>query len=355
MLTFSVFSQKTAYQMLVGTFTKGKSEGIYNLSFNKKGKLISQTLAAKTDNPSYMAFSPDKKFLYAVNETKDNSGVTAYSFDTEKKSLKFINRINLGNSGPCYVTSTQHHVIVGNYGNGTISVLARNSDGSLTDTIQTIVHVGKMFGRGRFGTSNVHQTLFSPDGNYLIVNNLGKDCVYSYAYNPQEKKEILTEVDVKIMEKHSGPRHATFSKNGKYLYLLQELNAGLKVFTVSEKGKLDTIQQLSIRKSEFENSASDIHLSPDEKFLYAANRGTVNEIVCFKMENNGEKIVETSSISSGGKIPRNFALSPDGKYIFVGNQKSDNITVFSRNKNNGKLSMLKNRVDLAAPVCLLFF
>lgn len=354
LLSISVFSQKTMYKMLVGTFTNGKAEGIYSLSFNSQGKLLTKTLLAKTDNPSFMTFSTDKKCVYAVNETKDNSAVTAYSFDIKNNSLTILNRISLGNSGPCYVTSTEKHVIIGNYGNGTISVLERKTDGSLTDTVQTIKHVGKMFGRGKFGPSNVHQTLFSPNGKYLIVNNLGKDCIFSYAYNENGGNEVLQETDVKILEKHSGPRHSVFAKNGKLIYMLQELNVGIKVLELSDEGKLNVIQEINIKKDSVENSGADIHLSPDEKYLYVTNRGDVNEITCFKVEKNG-KLTKQNAYSTQGNKPRNFAISPNGKFVFVGNQKTDNITIFSRNIRNGKLKLVSKNTELGAPVCLLFY
>lgn len=349
-----VFGQKIAYNMLVGTFTNGVSEGIYQLSFDAKGGLISQSLLAKTDNPSFLAFSPDKKSVYAVNESGENSAVTAYSFDKEKPSLTFLNRISIGNAGPCFVTSTDKYVIVGNYGNGTISVLGIKSDGSLTDTVQTIVQKGKFFGRGLFGPSNVHQTLFSPNGKFLIVTNLGKDQVFTYAYNPNSKTEVLKQTDVAILPAHSGPRHAVFSKNGKYLYLLQELNAGITVFEVSEAGKLNQIQETTINQPNKQNSGAEIALSPDEKYLYASNRGDVNKIFCFKVEKNGT-ISEKNAYSTEGIAPRNFAISPDGKFIFIGNQKTDNVVVYKRNKCNGDLKLISKDIKIGAPVCLLFY
>lgn len=350
-----VFGQNSAYRMLVGTYTNGKSDGIYALSFDKKGKLVSQNLAATTDNPSFLAFSPDKKFVYAVNESGENSAVSAFRFEEKENKLTFLNKIPLGNAGPCFVNVTEKHVITANYGNGTISVLERKNDGFLTDTVKTITHQRKMFGRGKFGPSNVHQVLFSPDGKYMIATNLGTDCIYSYAYNPNSVNEIFTQIDVKILKKHSGPRHTAFSKDGKYLYLLQELNADLTVFEFSSEGKLDAIQTSSvINNSKLANGAADIHLSPDGKFLYATNRGEANDITCFKVEKNG-KITKKSSYSTGGNAPRNFAISPDGKFLFIGNQKTDNITIFSRKQCNGKLKKLNQDVSIGAPVCLLFY
>lgn len=355
MLNIGLFAQKTAYKMLVGTYTEGQSEGIYKIEFDEKGKQISKKLLAVTDNPSFLAFSPDKNYLYAVNESGVNSAVSAFKFDKENETLTLINRISLNDAGPCYVSVSKKHVFTANYGNGTISVLKRNSDGSLTDTIQTIVHTRKIYSPRKFGASNVHQTLFSPDGNMLIVTNLGKDCIYSYKYNPNSEKEPLELIEEKILTKHSGPRHAVFTKNGKYLYLLNELNASLTAFEINKSGSLSIIQTASVvNNQDLQNGAADIHLSPDEKYLYATNRGEANDITCFKTGKSG-KINKEFSVPTGGNSPRNFAISPDGKFLFVGNQKSNNITVFRREKGNGNLHLLDDDIKTGSPVCLLFY
>lgn len=354
MLGLSLSAQKPAYKLLVGTYNTDKSEGIYALTLDKNGRAISKTLLAKTDNPSFLAFSPDRKQVYAVNESAE-SGVTAFGFDKDKNTLTFLNRISLGNAGPCYVTTTDHHVITANYGNGTISVLGRRADGSLTDTVQTIKHRGKIFAPKRFGASNVHQTLFSPNGKMLIATNLGKDCIYSYAYNPTAEKEPLKLLDEKVLTKNSGPRHAVFSKNGKILYLLNELSAGITVFEITTDGKFNILQQTSaVNDSTLSNGAADIHLSPDGNYLYATNRGTANDITCFKVGKNG-RLTKQFSTSTGGNAPRNFAISPDGKFIFIGNQKTNNISVFSRDAATGKLQLLPEKIEMGAPVCLLFY
>ena len=349
-------AQKNTYKMLVGTYTNsGKSEGIYAMEFSNKGKLLSQKLLAISDNPSYLAFSPDKKSVYAVNETGTESTISAFAFDKEKETLTFINKVNVCGGDPCFVNCTDKHVFTANYSGGSISVFGRNSDGSLTDTLEVIRHTGKNFGRGKFGPSNVHQVMFSPDGKYLIVTNLGTDRVFSYAYNPEGGNEVLKCTNQIMVKKHSGPRHTVFSKDGKYLYLVQELDASVTAFSVGDEGKLNIIQETTlVTDNTKKNGAADIHLSPDGNYLYATNRGEANNISCFKVKKDG-RLVMQEQYSTNGNGPRNFTITPDGKFVFVGNQKTDNITVFSRNIRNGKLKMLDEKVEQGAPVCLLLY
>ena len=354
-LSTAGFSQNT-YNMLVGTYTRGTtSEGIYSLEINKQGQLISNKLLAKSDNPSYLAFSPDGKYVYAVNELGEESTVSAFAFNKEDETLTFLNKVSAGGADPCFITVSDKHVFTANYSSGSISVFERQPDGTISEAVQVIRHPKKNFGNGRFGPSNAHQIIFSPDGKYLMATNLGTDRVFTYSNNPTGGKEVLTYVDETGVKKHSGPRHTVFSKNGKYLYLVQELDAGITVFSVGNNGKLTVIQETTlVTDSTKKNGAADIHLSPDGKFLYATNRGEANTITCFAVKKDGTvRFVEQYSTSGNG--PRNFTITPDGKFLFVGNQKSNNITVFSRNKCTGKLKMLTDKVELGAPVCLLLY
>ena len=355
LLTTTCFSQGS-YKMLVGTYTRGTtSKGIYSLEFSGKGKLLSQKLMATSDNPSYLALSPDGKFVYAVNETGAESNVSAFSFDRERETLTFINKVNAGGADPCFITATEKHVFTANYSGGSISLFGRNANGGLTDTLEVIRHQRKNFGQGRFGPSNAHQVMFSPDGKYLMATNLGTDHVFTYAYNPDGENKVLKYIDQISVKKHSGPRHTVFSADGRYLYLVQELDAGLTVFSVNEEGRLRIIQETTlVTDSTKKNGAADIHLSPDGKYMYATNRGEANTISCFKVEKDG-KVRFVEQYSTFGNGPRNFNLTSDGKFLFVGNQKSNNITVFSRNKCTGKLKMLTDKVELGAPVCLLLY
>jgi 6-phosphogluconolactonase len=143
----------------------------------------------------------------------------------------------------------------------------------------------------------------------------------------------------------------TFSKDGKYIYLLHELDGTVSVIRYQD-GKLKFINENTVaRKSNIKTGAADIHISPDGNFLYATNRGSANDITCFAIEKDA-KLRFVEQISVEGISPRNFSITKDGRYILVANQRSNQIVVFKRDKKSGKLIDTDIRVDVGAPVCI---
>ncbi|MFZ4725541.1 MAG: lactonase family protein [Paludibacter sp.] len=351
-----LYSQELKYKLLVGTYTNtGKSQGIYAYDIDMKTEVFGQKyVAAGITNPSFLALSNDKKFLYSVCENQDGSAASAYSFDVKTSKITQINSSLTNSSGPCHISVTAKHVFTANYGGGSISVFGRNTDGSLTSVLQVIQHKGSSVNKDRQKVPHVHQTNITPNGNFLIVNDLGTDLVTTYKYDSNASVNILSPFDRIKVKLGSGPRHLTFSKDGKKVYLLQELDGTISVFQYSDS-KLKLIQETTVSlKKDIVNGAADIHLSPDGKYLYATNRGTANEISCFLVKNDGTLIFK-QQVSTEGIGPRNFAITPDGNYLFVANQRTDNIVIFKRNVKTGLLIDSGKRLEVGAPVCLIFY
>lgn len=352
--TLSVQSQ--SYHLLIGTYTSpDKSQGIYSYSINMKtGAFTQQSVATGISNPSFLALTPDKKYVYSVCENGDASSANAFQFDDRTGKLTFLNTYLTKGADPCYIAATSNHVFTANYTGGSVSVFGRKADGSLTDALQIIQHAGKSINTERQGEPHVHQIIVSPDKKYTLVNDLGTDKVTVYAYNPLAKTDILTPVDTLNVKPGSGPRHSVFTKEGKRLYLVHEIDGTVSVLGM-KNGKLKLLQETTlVRKAGTVNRAADIHLSPDEKYLYATNRGSADDITCFAVAADG-KLRFKQQIPTGGKMPRNFAITPDGQYLFVGHQTTDNIVIFKRNIQTGLLRNTGKQIKVGSPVCLLFY
>lgn len=349
-------SHKTIDKLLVGTYTEGtNSVGIYLYDLNlKSGTYNTLSTVANIVNPSYLALSPDKKFVYAVSEFGDKSTVHAYALTDGNKALKKTNEVQAGGSDPCYLAVTEQHVFTADYSGGSISVFGRNENGALTEVLQTIKHNGNSIAPNQ-QTPHVHQTKFTSNEHFLIVTDLGTDQISTYKYNKAEKENILSFASSLKVKEGSGPRHITFGKNGEIIYLLQENDGTVSVLSINEDGELDLLQETSVaRNEELQNGAADIHISPDDKFVYATNRGDANDITCFAVNEKG--LLEfVEQISTGGNGPRNFTITPDGSYILVANQRSNNIVIFERNKSNGKSKATGMKIQMEAPVCLVLF
>ncbi|MDD3078936.1 MAG: lactonase family protein [Paludibacter sp.] len=339
---------------LIGTYTRNTSAtGIYTLRCNFDSlKTDIELSAANVDNPSFLAFSEDKNYVYAVNELGDSSFVSSFQFDKITGKLNFMNQVEAEGVDPCHLAVSDKHVITANYGSGSICVFKRQVDGSLSNVIQKITHTGSSINPERQQGAHVHEVVFSPDKQFVIVTDLGTDYVYSYRYDPNAEENVLIPFDSTKVKAGSGPRHLLFHPDGKLIYLLQELDGTLTTLSYNHGNFSKVAETTIVRKKDVETGAAEIILSPDGRFLYASNRGTANDITCFKIENDGSlTFIEQTFVLGIG--PRNFAISNDGRYVLVGNQQCQIITIFKRDTDTGKLSETDMSVDVGSPVCIL--
>ena len=330
-LSFTGMTQSNPLQYLItGTYTGGKSEGIYVFEFNSNNGSYREVSHVKTSNPSFLAVSPDEKFVYAVNENgnNDNGGeVSAFSFDKKTGRLAAINKQLSGGDAPCYIQTdkTGRWVVAGNYSSGTLSVLPVSASGELGNATTTIQHKGSGVNKERQEKPHVHCTIFSQDDKWLFVPDLGIDKVMIYAFDSKTGKlKPAPQPYVKIKD-GGGPRHLTFHPNNQYAYLMEEMGGAVDVFQYSN-GKLKPIQHIaSVQANDtgFIGSA-DIHVSADGKFLYASNRGGFNTIAIYKIDQQNGTLTFIGHQSSLGEIPRNFTIDPSGNYLLAANQESDN-------------------------------
>lgn len=349
------------YHLLIGTYTNGTSKGIYVYKFDKKtGSVALEQVAEGVKDPSYLAVSADKRFVYAVNESHNPAGdsVSAFKFDDRSGKLTYINKSSTYGGDACYVSvdKKNKNLFVANYSGGNLAVYALKADGSIGDTLQTIQHTGGSVDAARQKSPHVHAVILSPDEKYLIADDLGTDKVYEYTYQPNSKKPLKPAAKPTVsVDPASGPRHLVFTKNAKHAYLVQEISAKIRAFNYAN-GKLTSIQNIDMETPDFKgvNGAADIHLSPDENFLYASNRGEANDIVVYKVNKTTGKLTFVQRQTTFGKAPRNFAIDPSGNFLLVANQNTDDIYTFKINKTTGKLTLTGTKLELSHPVCLKF-
>lgn len=352
----SMQAQKKNPNLIIGTYTNScESKGIYVYDFNTQtADFKLKATSEKIINPSYLTVSKNNKFVYAVNENGAKSTISAFAFDSKLGLLQELNQQDSKGADPCYIINDAKNVIVANYSGGTISVFNKSVDGGISQAKQGIQHKGKSINTQRQESPHVHMVQFTPDKKFVLANDLGTDKVYVYKYNSKSESEILEIKDSVSVKAGSGPRHLTFSPNGKFAYLLQELDGSLTVFSY-KNGLLKKLQETQVVTPDFKGQigAADIHVSPDGKFVYATNRGTANTISCFEIQKNGNlKSIET--ISALGNGPRNFVIDPTGKFFLVAHQYSNNVVIFNIDNTSGKLIDSGKRIELCAPVCLVF-
>ena len=348
------------YNLLIGTYTNPeKTNGIHVYNFNTEdGDFSFKFKTVDVTNPSYLAISKDKKNLYAVSESGNGDGrINSFSFNPVSGELIFLNSVSSGGDGPAYVSvdDKKHYVFSGNYGGGSVSAIKIKEDGSLETNNQTIKHEGSSVNEKRQNKPHVHAAVLSPENDFLLTPDLGTDKVNVYHYNPNGPQPLTpANPPYAMVEAGGGPRHLTFHPNGKFAYLVLEMEATVVVFDYKD-GKLTTKQTLSMLASGFDGDvgAADIHVSPDGKFLYASNRGDANELVIFAIDKMG-KLDNVGRQSNLIHTPRNFAIDPSGNYLLVANMGTNDIVIFKRDKNSGLLTPTGKKILVDKPVCLKF-
>lgn len=356
---FFVTAKAQEHYLITGTYTTGTSEGIYVYRFNSSNGFVNPVSSARVSNPSFVAVSPDEKYIYSVEENAADKGkggyVTAFSFNKATGKLTYINRQPSAGDHPCYVSAdkTGKWVAAGNYTSGSLSILPVLEDGSLGAATTVIKHEGSGFSKPRQNSPHVHCTYFSPDNRFLFVPDLGIDKVMIYAFDEKTGKLTAAKQPYAESVPGSGPRHFAFHPSDKYAYLMQELSGTVTTFKY-KKGKLknkQTISSMPAGDTSFAGSA-DIHVSPDGRFLYASNRAESNTIAIFSINQKNGKLSLVGHQSTLAKTPRNFNFDPSGNFLLVANQNSDTIVVFKVDKHTGLLTDTNNRIDVSKPVCL---
>ncbi|GAA0263320.1 lactonase family protein [Pseudomonas rhodesiae] len=360
------------YELLVGSYTAGSSEGIYRLQFDSRtgqfqGKPV---LAAKAANPSWLTVSKDQKQLFVVNENgpgqKDAVGrVSSYAIDPKNHQLTLINQVqSLGNE-PTHssVAADGRHLFVANYSvledpGGSLAILPVDATGKLSAPVQLSGHPASRVNPQRQASNHVHAVVSSPDGKYVFANDLGADKIFVYRYDPKANHELpLTPADPASvpLPPGSGPRHLLFSADGKHAWLTTEMSAQVAVFDYAD-GKLTQTQLVDFAAGQpvSDKAGAALHASSDGKFLYVSNRGTANQIIVFGVDPATAHLTELQRRSVEGDHPREFSLDPSGKFLLIANQKSNEIVVVERDAKTGLLGKTVQKLPIDAPSDLKF-
>jgi 6-phosphogluconolactonase len=351
-----LFAQSSNEQyLLIGTYTSGNSEGVYVYKFNTETGECRFISTAKSSNPSFLAVSPDKKFVFAVNED-DPGEVTSFSFNKTDGRLKQLNQQPSHGRHPCYITvdKTGKWVIVGNYSSGTIAVYPVLQDGSLGKATDTVLHEGSSVNTDRQEAAHVHATVLGKNNKTLYVPDLGMDKVMIYSFDSKTGKLKEAAMPFVMTEAGTGPRHLDFHPNGKFAYLMEELTGSVSVYKIEKDGYLSLLQNISGLPRDFigDVGSADIHVSPDGKFLYCSNRGESNTIGIFSVSAATGELSWVNYQSTLGKKPRNFNFDPSGNFLLVANQDSDEIVIFKIDHKTGLLTDTGKRVRVPKPVCI---
>ena len=359
---FFVGTYTEAIEFGTGQVLGGKGGGIYAYSFGARGgEAVPLHVTEGVINPSYLAFDPPRRFLYAVNEGKTYQGaatgaVSAFAVERGGR-LRFLNKKPSHGADPCHlaVDPSGARALVANFASGSVSVLPIRADGSLGDASDTVQHEGSSLDPARQRGPHAHAVTLGPAGRFVYVPDLGLDRVMIYELTAQGTLEAAPQPFV-ATKPGAGPRQLVFCPSGHHAYLINELNSTLSVYRHDpETGRLEEVQTLSALPADFngDNTCAEVQLAPSGRFLYGSNRGH-DSIAIFAVDEVEGALSLIGHEPCGGKTPRHFTLSPRGDSLLVANQDSDTVVIFECDEVTGKLTATGQVLDVPTPVCVKF-
>lgn len=347
--------------VLIGTYTEqeeSKSEGVYVYQLDSpSGKLTYQTVIKDLPNVSFMARHPQLGLVYAVNETENfegtpGGGVSAISMT----DFRILNKQSSGGAHPAYISieKTGRFALVGNYKAGNVAMFPIQADGRLGEASDIVQHSGSSVDPERQKAPHPHCIIPDPTNRFAVAVDLGADTLFVYRMDLEAGK-LRKHAEVPV-EAGSGPRHLIFNSSGQRAYLINELNSTIVVYQFrSTDGAFHKIQAISTLPKDFYgiNYCSDLHLSSDERQLYASNRRH-DSLVCFKVDSTNGELAYQSHLPSLGHEPRIFAIDPSGRFIVAVHQRSNNVVVYKIDPETGDLAHTGHQAELDMPGHVLF-
>jgi 6-phosphogluconolactonase len=337
------------YRVYLGTYTGKDSKGIYQCELSlADGSLTAATLAGETSSPSFLAFHPNKKFAYAVNE--DKASVSAFSIDEKTGNLTFLNSQPTQGDAPCHliVDPSGKNVLAANYSGGSCICIPIEADGKLAKASSFQQHEGPK--------KNGHSIHVDKNNKFALCCDLGLDKVIIYAFDPT--KGLLKFHNAFDTPQGTGPRHFAWHPDGKTAYINGESNMTIIACDYdAAKGALKQTQVLSTLPKDVKQqggSTAETVVHPSGKFVYVSNRDPYNSIAIFSIDAKSRELTAVGHQAMGIKTPRNFAIEPTGRYMLVANQSGGNVLVFRINQDTGELTPTKESVSVASPVCVRF-
>lgn len=347
-------TQSGPLRLYLGTATDTTSRGLYSALLDPlTGKLSSLALAAEVAHPSFLAITADRRWLFAG--CADEIGLHAFGLQPDDT----LRSLGTGSPGEGCTHLALHPggrmLAVAHYVGGSVSSYPLLPDGSLGDRSTLHRHEGSGPHRERQDAPHPHGVTFSPYGNLVLVPDLGIDQVRVYRVEVETGSLRPHASPAFTVTAGSGPRHAAFSLDGRNVYIVNELANTLTVAAFDViAGKLRTLQTISTLPAGAESAttAAEVAVHPNDRFVYASNRGH-DSITVFARDSEQGTLTWVETLSAGGKTPRHFALTPRGRWLLVACQDSDRITVFRIDDQSGRLLPTGHTLDIPRPTCVL--
>ena len=290
---------------------------------------------AVSGGPMSIAVSPNKKFMYVSQRTAMT--FSSYSIDKTTGRLTLLGTIPaLDNPVNISTDKTGQFLLSAYYAANKAAVYK-------IDTVTGLLIAGALSSFSTAGI-NPHCIKTDPSNKFVFLTNMTGNRIQQFTFNPTtgaltpNSPALITPVD------SIGPRHFVFSGNKDLVYFTNEIGNKVTVFSLNTTtGLLTLLQEVSSLPVGYVQTmgvdkVADIHMTPDNKFLYVSNRGS-NTIAAFNVD------ATTGLLSSIGYYPtqtspRGFDLDLSGSYLYAAGETSGKMSYYKINKTTGALDSI---------------
>jgi 6-phosphogluconolactonase len=320
------------------------------------GTLSAPEIIERTPDPAFMALHPSGESLYLCN-TGTPGGVSAFAVDRKSGKLQLLNHQRSEGRGPSHIATdaTGSFVLNANYGGGFVEIHRREPDGSLGERTAFVRHSGSSVHPERQTKPYAHWFSVDPSNRFALAMDLGTDRIVVYRFDEKQGTLQPNQPSHLSVKPGSGPRHLAWHPNGRFAYVILELtNEIIALDWDAAQGVLQPLQTVPTLPEGFSgtNTAAEIAVHPNGRFLYASNRGH-DSIATYSIDAKGT-LTLIDHVSSEGKTPRYFVFDPSHRWIIVTNQDSGDIVVFGVDERTGRLQRQGDARQLAKPMSIVF-
>lgn len=355
------------YWILIVSFAKGDTGGLYLAKLDAHTQTITlvQHITEGINRPIFARFNFDGSQLIVVDNDGDDpktrhGALAVFAFDNKTGKLTLKGRTSTLGRGSCYVGITpppgsypvnlQGLALVANYGGANVAAIPFDATGPLDGSV-SFDHTGSSAHPRRQKDPHPHSFAPSPDGRFALSADLGTDEVTIHPITAENK--VLPVSSTIKLQPGAGPRHLAFSADSKLLFVINELDSTLNSYAWDRKhGKATLSDSVSVLPPDFKgnNSAADIYTHPDLPLVYTSNRG-VDSIAISSFDDAG-KLKLITNIPTGGGHPRGFALTPDARFLLAANRDANNVVLFTLDEKTGIPTNSGQQLSIEKPMCI---
>lgn len=334
-------------RFFVGTYSRGGGD-LFTVRLDRsRAELSCGPIYTGLESPSFVAGRGE--CLYAASERENGGAIASFRVD-ESGALTRTALIDAPYPALCHacVWPDGKAVSFASYLGGGVLTCALCPDGSLDgEKMQWLPNEGKSVNPARQERPHVHSLTADPAGRFFVEADLGTDRLRIFR---PEGTRLVPHAEA-VVPAGDGPRHFVFHPNGRYAYLITELSCHVLLLDYAAgEGTLTLRQRCALLDQDPGTClAADIHLTPDNRYLFASVRGT-DALIRFAIGDDGT-LSQRTNFPCGANAVRNFCIVPG--FLLAADQKADEVRLFALDPEKGSIGECLSVLSIPAPVCII--